>query len=212
MSPYRIMLVDDQEIFRNGARHILEKRQNFQVCGEACDQDEFFNYINNINPELIILEIDLPQGKGAEILRTVKQDHQHIKVLILTSCKKRDLIHFAVNHDADGFILKEEPSSELLRAVEVIQNGGKFFSPLLSGDLMSFISKKKPLKPYLTAREKEILRHLAEGKPNREIAQHLNVNVCTVHRHRYNIMKKLNMKHIPELIKYAIVNRDSLFS
>ena len=154
----------------------------------------------------------MPQGKGAEILRTVKQDHQHIKVLILTSCKKRDLIHFAVNHDADGFILKEEPSSELLRAVEVIQNGGKFFSPLLSADLMSFISTRKKPKSYLSTREKEILRHMAEGRQSQEIARQLNIKICTVHRHRYNIKKKLNMKHTHELIKYSIENKDHLYS
>jgi len=210
VNPYRIMLADDQEIFRNGIRNVLCQQGDVQVCGEVCTIGECFQCIGETDPDLLILEIDLPKSSGIDILTGVKKDHQRIKVLILTNSKKRELIYLAVKNGADGFLLKEEPSRELLRAVEVIRNGGKFFSGLLSADLMSFISAKKPGATILTSREREVLQHLAAGMGSREIAASLDISVCTVNRHRYNIKKKLNLKHTSELIKYSIVNQYNL--
>ena len=114
----------------------------------------------------------------------------------------------------DGFIFKEDTSIEFLRAVEVIRNGGKFFSSLLCSELVSILRTKikKWNKPILTSREKEILQYVSAGKKNQEIAKSLNISVYTVHRHLYNIKNKLNFKNMTELIRYCILNGISIIS
>jgi DNA-binding NarL/FixJ family response regulator len=207
---YRILLADDQEIFRNGIRNILGQQAEIHICGEVGNKQEFLQCINQAKPDLIILEIDLPNFNGLEIFNAVKRDYHQVKTLILTHSKKRELLYWAIKQEADGFILKEEPSRELLRALETIRKGGKFFSGLLFSELMTFMSTKNQLKPLLTSREKEILEYMAEGLPSKQIAQYLDISICTVHRHRYNIKKKLNLENMTDLIKYCTANKNIL--
>ncbi|MEJ2071660.1 MAG: response regulator transcription factor, partial [Syntrophobacterales bacterium] len=123
--------------------------------------------------------------------------------------KERGLVYLLANHGVDGIILKEEPGGELLRAVKVIRNRGRFFSALLSSELMSLIKTKKLLQPFLTLREREILQGIAEGKQSQEIAEALNISIFTVHRHRHNIKKKLKIKYTTDLIRYCLKYKDN---
>lgn len=210
MNYYKILLADDQEMFRHGIKSLVCQVEDSHICGEACNGQELIELVDKSIPDLIIMEIDLPKLNELEILGEIKKNHPEVKILILSKRKERKFIYSAVSHGVDGFILKEEPSGELLRALDVIRNGGAFYSALLSSDLMSLIRTKKQAKPLLSKREKEILQHMAKDRKSPEIAKFLDISIHTVHRHRHNIKKKLKMKHMTELIKYCILNKDNL--
>jgi len=209
VSFYSILLAENQEIFRSGIRNTVCQIEDINICGEACNGCELLQLLNESSPDLIILEIELPKFKGLEGLKEIKNDHPQLKVLIVTKNKKRELIYLALNHGVDGYILKEEPCTEVIRAVEVIRQGGKFFSALLSSELMSFLSKKKQSGPRFSMREKEVLRHMSQGLRSREIAESLNISIFTVHRHCHNIKKKLQLHHMTDLIRYVALSKDN---
>lgn len=208
VNSFKILLVNNQEIFRHGVRHIVCQMKDTVICGEAENDHEFLQLLNKENPDLIIMDIEPPVQNKLEILRKIKMEHPQVKALIMSGCRKREFIYTAVNLGVEGFILKEESGRELLRAVKVIRNDGKFFSSLLSGELMGLIRNKKQDKRFFTRREKEILQHLARGMYSREIAKSLDISLYTVRRHFHNIKKKLNMKHMTDLLKYCLLNKD----
>ncbi len=203
MNPYTVVLADDHAMFREGIRRIMERIEGVVVSGEVDDGIQLLTHLKNSQPDLVILDISMPNLRGLEAIREIKKLYPRIKIVVLTMHRKKEFIRQALVDGADGFLLKEDPGGQLIRAVEAVRNGEKFLSPLLSGDLISLALAEEQTE-QLTIREREVLKLLAEGKKNQEIADILFISPNTVRRHRYNIMEKLNLKGLAELVKYAI--------
>ena len=203
MNPYRIILADDHVMFRHGIRNLIEKIVDIQISGEVNDGLELLGFLETSVPDLILLDIAMPKMRGLEALREVKKHYPRVKVLILTMHDNEEFIRQAVISKVDGFILKEEPSAELIQAIKAIRAGNKYFSSRLSETLRSFV-REEDYTEALTIREKEVLQCLARGMSVQDISDSLYISVHTVRRHRYNIMQKLGLKSMTELVKYAI--------
>ena len=203
MNPHAIILADDHAMFREGIRRIIERIEDLAVISEVNDGLELLDVLKGSRPDLVILDISMPNLRGLEAIREIKKIYPKVKVLVLTMHKKREFILQALRDGADGFLLKEDAGGELVRAVQTIRNGGKYLSPLLSSVLAS-LALEKDEPEILTRREKEILKLVAEGKKTREIAEVLYISPNTVRRHRSNVMEKLKIKRLADLVKYAI--------
>jgi DNA-binding NarL/FixJ family response regulator len=206
---FDILLADDHAIFRKGIRKILEELDGVAVCGEANDGMELLELLKTTQPDLIILDISMPNLRGLEATEEIKKLYPGIKILLLTMHKKKSFVHLGLKAGADGFLLKEDADSELYRAIESLKQGNKYFSPLLSS-IMYDLTRARPETEALTRREREILKLLAEGKKSQEIADILFVSIHTVRAHRYNLMKKLKFKTLADLVRYAISNEITL--
>lgn len=203
MEDFTVVLADDHVMFREGVRRIIERIDGVSVSGEVDDGLELLEFLKRSSPHLVILDISMPNLRGLEAIREIKKTYPQVKILVLTMHKKKEFIRQALVDGADGFLLKEDAGSELIRAVEAIRKGGKVLSPLLAGVLANLAAEKE--KPeILTRREKAVLKLLAEGKKSREIAALLYISPYTVRRHRSNIMEKLQIKTLADLVKYAI--------
>jgi len=200
---FEIVLADDHAIFRKGIRKIIEGIDGVAVCGEANDGLELLELLKTARPDLIILDISMPNLRGLEATEEIKRLYPEIKILLLTMHKKKSFVQLGLKAGADGFLLKEDADSELYRAIESLKQGDKYLSPLLS-TIMFDLSLTRPETEALTRREREILKLLAEGKKSQEIANILFVSIHTVRAHRYNLMKKLKFKSLADLVRYAI--------
>ena len=203
MDAYTIILADDHAMFREGVRKIIERIEGAIISGEVNDGLELLELLKRSSPNLVILDISMPNLRGLEAIREIKKTYSQVKVLVLTMHKKREFLRQALRDGADGFLLKEDAGSELIRAVQTVRNGGKYLSPLLSSVLTS-LAVEEDKTEVLTMREREVLKLLAEGKRAKEIAAALYISPHTVRRHRSNIMEKLNIKNLADLVKYAI--------
>ncbi len=203
MSPFNVVLADDHAMFREGVRKIIERIADVRITGEVNDGLELLELLKQTTPDLVILDLSMPNLRGLEAIREVKNLYPQVKILVLTMHRKKEFIRQALADGADGFLLKEDPGGELIRAVQTVQKGEKYLSPLLSGAVMS-LNLAEEKRDHLTMREREVLKLLAEGKRAQEIADVLFISVNTVRRHRYNIMEKLNLKTMADLVKYAI--------
>ncbi len=203
MDPYTIILADDHAMLREGIRKIIERIEDARISGEANDGLELLELLKKSTPNLIILDISMPNLRGLEAIREIKKTYPKVKILVLTMHKKKEFLRQALRDGADGFLLKEDAGSELIRAVQAVRKGGKYLSPLLTNVLTSLaVEEENP--EVLTMREREVLKLLAEGKRTQEIAAALYISPHTVRRHRSNIMEKLNIKNLADLVKYAI--------
>jgi DNA-binding NarL/FixJ family response regulator len=211
MEPIRIVLADDHILVRQGLRRILEEMADLEVIGEAGDGLELLKLLEKITPQMILLDISMPNLRGMEAIHEIKALHPETKILILTMHKDKEYLYQAVSAGANGYLLKEDADSELSTAIETIRRGKIYISPLLSKDLAddwahTYRGKSKlPYEPdNLTTREREVLKMIAEGKSSKEIAELLFISVRTVERHRANLMDKLSLKKTADLVKYAI--------
>jgi DNA-binding NarL/FixJ family response regulator len=206
----RILLADDHVMFRRGVRKIIEGIAGVKVVGEAGDGFQLLDLLKDTSPNMVIMDISMPNLRGLEATREIKILNPEIKVLILTMHKDKEYIFHAFSAGAEGYLLKEDADNELLSAIDTMRKGGTYISPLLSTQLTDlFVGKVRPggevgMSEPLTVREREILKLIAEGKSSREIGQMLFISVRTVQHHRANIMRKLNIKKTADLVKYAI--------
>jgi DNA-binding NarL/FixJ family response regulator len=173
------------------------------ISGEVNDGLELLEFLKSSSPEMVIVDISMPNLRGLEAIREIKRTYPKVKILVLTMHKKKAFVRQALKDGADGFLLKEDAGGELIRAVETIRNGNKYISPLLS-DLLASLTLEEEETEVLTRREREVLKLLAEGKRTNEIARALYISPYTVRRHRSNIMEKLGVNNLADLVKYAI--------
>jgi DNA-binding NarL/FixJ family response regulator len=209
MSPYQIILADDHLMFRDGIKRIIEDSQHLSVIGEASDGLQLLELLKKTKPDMVILDISMPKLRGLETTREIKTLYPDIKVLILTMHRNKEYLLQALSAKADGYLLKEDSDRQLAAAIESIQGGKIFLSPLMSEDLsqnlLGFIENAdQSLDETLSTREKEVLTLLAEGKSSKEIADLLFISTRTVEHHRASINKKLKIRNLVDLVKYAI--------
>jgi len=210
MNPYRVVLADDHAMFRQGVIKILQDVDGLEVVGEASDGFELLEVAKETTPDMVILDISMPNLRGLEATREIKTILPNIKVLILTMFRSKEYVYGAISAGAEGYLLKEDADTELFVAVEKIRQGGRYISPILSGELthelihMGHEGQSTSSGNLLTLREKEVLKLIAEGKSHKETADLLFISVRTVDHHRANIMRKLNIKDTANLTKYAI--------
>jgi DNA-binding NarL/FixJ family response regulator len=208
MDTYRIVVADDHALFRQGLMSILGGATDLEVVGEAGDGLELLNLLNlsKLDPHLVILDISMPNLRGIEAIREIKAIHPDVKILVVTMHKDKEYLLQSLAAGADGYFLKKDADTELFSAIEKIRKGKNYVSPHLSEELADDWEQIRAgfSKSLLTPREKEVLKLIAEGNSNKEIADLLFVSVHTVERHRANIMGKLNLKKTADLVKYAI--------
>ncbi len=211
MEPYQIVLADDHAMFRRGVKRIIEEIPDMAVVGEASDGFELLNLLKRSTPNLVILDISMPNLRGIEATKEIKMIHPGVKVLILTMHKDREYLYHALSAGAEGYLLKEDLDTELVTAISTIRKGKTYLSPLISSQLQDLLVQEyqgtgsQSLMENLTTREKEIIKLIAEGKSSREIADLLFISNRTVQHHRANVMRKLNLKKTADLVKYAIL-------
>ena len=200
-----IVLADDHVMFRQGVKRIIEETPGLEVVGEANDGLELLNLLKARLPELVILDISMPHLRGLEAIQEIKKLYPRVKVIFLTMHRSREFLQQTLEAGADGFILKEDADFDLLRAIQAVRGGGKFISTLLSTEMADLALRDQSADPDpLSPREKTIVKLLVEGKTPKEIADLLYISVFTVRRHRDNIMRKLNLKRLADLIRYAL--------
>jgi DNA-binding NarL/FixJ family response regulator len=203
LSDYTIVLADDHALFRGGVKRIIQEHADLEVIGEAGDGLELLHLLKKSNPNMIILDISMPNLRGLEAAREIKKMYPQIRILLLTMHKKKEFIQQGIAGGADGFLLKEEADKILLQAILAIRQGKRFISPLLSQQVAELLTGEKKSE-LLSIREKEILQLLTKSKSTQDIADLLFISTHTVRRHRENIMKKLNLKGIVDLVKYVV--------
>jgi DNA-binding NarL/FixJ family response regulator len=208
-SPYRVLLADDHRMIRQGIRRIIEERPELQVVGEAGNGAELLDLIKRFRPNLILMDISMPGISGIEATKTIKAAYPRTKILMLTMYHDKDLLRQAMANGADGYILKEEAESALFKAIETLQEGATYVSPLLSDPDKAGSPGMEPGEgnnhgEELTGRQREIVKLICEGKTSKEIAELLYISFRTAENHRTNIMRKLGFKKNIDLVKYAI--------
>jgi DNA-binding NarL/FixJ family response regulator len=209
----RILLVDDHELVRKGLRALLEGCENTEVCGEAKDGREAVQRALELKPDVVVMDICMPELNGLEAAREIKRVASQTKVLALTVSDSEQLAEDLLKAGVRGYLLKSDAGCDLVRGVESLQQDRPFFTPkiakmVLEGYLkaVAAIPEAKTGSVSLTSRERHIVQLLAEGKTNKEIAEMLKITVKTAETHRANIMHKLNLHSIGELVRYAVRN------
>ncbi len=195
-------------MFREGVRGVIEILPDLQVAGEFGDGLELLEFMETANPDMVILDISMPNLQGIEATKEIKLTHPKVKVLILTMHKSTEYLIRSFSAGADGYLLKENARADLIAAIDKIRQGKTYVSPLIT-DLIGemFIQKKgrsAGSAAPLTTREIEVLTLLSEGKSSKEIAELLFISAMTVQNHRANIKKKLKVRKNTDLVKYAI--------
>ena len=210
MPQIRIVLADDHNIIRSGLRLLLERQPDFKVVAEAADGRQAVQLVAKHHPDVVVLDIGMPQLNGIEATRQIVAQESHPNVVILSMHSDESYVLRALKAGARAYILKNAAEADLIRAVQAVSEGKSFFSPVISKmlleDYVRQVREKEVEDSYdlLTPREREILQLIAEGKTNKEIATILGLSPHTIETHRGNILEKLNLHSVPELILYAV--------
>lgn len=210
MSKIRVFLADDHLILREGIRALLEKVPDIEMVGEAADGEAAISSIEQLMPDVVLMDITMPGINGLEATRLIKQRYPQIKVLILTMHETDQYLSEMLSAGASGYIVKTTDSSELISAIQEVNEGNVHLYPsiarMLVEDYLHKVTTGEEKKSYngLTPREREVLKHIAEGKQNKEISNFLGISVRTVQAHRTNLMDKIGAHDRTELVKYAI--------
>ena len=209
----RILLADDHEVVRRGLRALLETHPGWEVCGEAADGRAAVELAQKLSPDIVVMDIGMPQLNGFEATRQILERMRGIEVLVLSMHDSEQLVREVIGAGARGYVLKSDAGRDLVAAVEALLRRESFFSPsvassMRAADLKAAGPKRQSLRPNggLTRREREVLQLLAEGRANKAVGKLLGISVKTAETHRARIMRKLGMKSLAELVRYAIRN------
>lgn len=212
MKNIKILIVDDHEVVRDGLKNILLSLNNVAIAGEAANGEDAIAFYETNKPDLVIMDISMPGMNGIEATRIIKENDPNAKILILTMHDNQEYLNQIIRSGAKGFVLKNTDKEELLDAVKTVAGGENFFSKDISKLIIeNYIRSAKDTDKNegykevpLTKREIEILKYIAEGNSNQEIANKLYISYNTVDTHRKNIMHKLSIKNTAGLVRYAI--------
>jgi DNA-binding NarL/FixJ family response regulator len=208
MNAIRVLLADDHRLVRAGIRLLLEKIPGIQVVGEASNGREALELIRTELPDLVLLDIAMKELGGLEALPRITKNFPSVRVIILSAHANEEYVIRALRSGAAGYMLKDAATLELELAINSVAQGKTYLSPSISGTVIDSYLKRvggesSPLE-QLTARQREILQMVAEGKNTKEIASDLDISVKTVESHRLQLMERLNIHDVPGLVRYAI--------
>ena len=208
MKNLRILIADDHALVRRGLRSVLEGRTGWTVCGEAQNGREAVKLGLKLRPDIFLIDVTMPELNGLDAARQISRSGGKAPILILTMHDSEELCGEAVQAGASGCVLKSDSPRQLLEAVEAIAAGGTYFTrPLTSQSGGQRLGSQGAVPPRLSAREREIVQLLAEGHTSKEIASRLGIAFKTVDAHRTNIMRRLNVHAVADLVRYAVRER-----
>jgi two-component system, NarL family, response regulator NreC len=206
----RVLIVDDHPLVRGGLRSLLERKGEFEVIAEAADGYEAIELATLHTPDVILLDVAMPRLNGTDAAKYIREKVPAAGIIMISMHADESYILRALKSGARGYLLKASPEADVLAAIRAVASGQAWFSPeitrILVEEYVSEMQRRGVEDSYdlLTLREKEILQLLVTGKPNKEIADKLNVSVATIETHRNNIFQKLHVHSLPELILYAV--------
>jgi DNA-binding NarL/FixJ family response regulator len=212
----RIVIADDHPIFRQGLRQVIEKDEELSVVGEAEDGEAALAQIDALQPDIVILDIDMPKLDGFQVVKKIHEKAISVKIIFLTMHKGEDMFNEALDLGVPGYVLKESAVVDIIQSIKGVVGGRNFISPQLMEYLLNrrnradSLLKRKPSLHSLTPTEKKILLLISEHKTSREIAGELFISIRTVENHRNNICQKLELKGSHSLIKFALDNKSEL--
>lgn len=210
MSLIRILLADDHGVVRKGLRYLLQRSPQMQVVGEAADGREAVARADELAPDVIVMDIAMPQLNGIDATAQIVKRNPRIGVIILSMYSDETYLVRALTAGAKGYLLKDAAENDLIRAIEAVSQGRPFFSPAIAQTLLEDYMRQlqqRDLKDsyhLLTDREKEVIQLLAEGKSNKDVAALLNLSLYTVETHRAHLMQKLKLHSTAEIVLYAV--------
>jgi len=213
MKPLRILIADDHEVVRHGVRALLQSHEGWEICGEAVDGRDAVEKASRLKPEVVILDIGMPNLNGLDAAREILRDDPRTLILILTIDESEQVMREVLNAGARGFLLKSDAARDLVAAVEALQRHRTFFTSKVAEIVLDgYLKGKDPstiptlTQDRLTRREREVVQLLAEGKTTKEVASVLGMSIKTAETHRSNIMRKLNFHSVSQLVVYAVRN------
>ena len=205
----KVLVADDHPVVRKGLQSCLVRQSHIRVVGEAADGDEALRKSRELKPNVVLMDISMPGMNGLAVTEVLRKEAPQVRVLVLSVHRNKDAIFRVIQAGAHGYVSKEAPSDELIKAVEKVASGEPFFSEEIARAALSeFVNSGGKKEPFsqLTSREREVLVRIAEGKSNKEIADDLDIGVRTIETHRERIMRRLNIHSVAGLTKYAISN------
>jgi len=214
MKTLRILIADDHEVVRHGVRSLLQTRDGWEVCGEAVDGREAVAKAAALKPDIVIMDIGMPNLNGLDAAREILREVPRAMILILTIDESEQMMREVLNAGARGFLLKSDAGRELMTAVEALQQHRTYFTSKVAELVLSgYLTGRNPApvpevsQDRLTRREREVVQLLAEGKTTKEVAAVLGMSVKTAETHRSNVMRKLNFHSVSQLVLYAVRNK-----
>ena len=211
MKKLRILIADDHGLVRHGARAVLDSQRGWRVVGEASNGTEAVQKAIALKPDVAVVDIGMPELDGIQVARQIRQALPDTQVLVLTMHESDQMVRRALDAGARGYLLKSDLTECLAKAVKAVSEGKRFFTPKVSDIVLEgFLKSKSPYQQEeragarITPRELEIIRLLAEGKSNKEVGAKLGIAIRTVETHRANILLKLGLHSLADLIHYAI--------
>ena len=210
MPKIKVLLADDHTLFRQGSKNLLSSETDLEVVAEVSNAGDAMEKTAELRPDVVLMDIGMPGFSSFEATRNIRRDRPDTKVLFLTMYDDEDYLVEGMEVGGNGYVLKDCPAAQLLAAIRDVNRGGSYLSPRMLSQLVDdFRSRVKssarlPRFATLTAREKEVLKMLAEGQSVKEIACSLNLSVKTVEAHKLNLMRKLDIHNKAQLVQYAI--------
>ncbi|MFN2452722.1 MAG: response regulator [Pyrinomonadaceae bacterium] len=207
MSKLRILLADDHKAMREGLKMLINAQPDMEVISEADDGMKAWQQAQECQPDLVVMDVSMPELNGAKATEKLKQQSASIKVLALTAHEDRSYVSQLLEAGASGYVLKVAAAAELINAIRTVAAGGIYLDPAVAGKVLS--NYKQPPKGEarhhaLTAREEEVMRLFAEGYTNKEIAARLALSVKTIETHKANAMEKLDLRSRAQVVRYAL--------
>lgn len=210
MSAFRILIADDHEVVRRGIRALIEGHTGWEVCAEATDGREAVEKAMELHPDIVLLDVGMPNLNGLDAARQILAANPRTRVLILTMHDSEQIVREVLEVGARGFLLKTDAARDLVAAVEALQRRTTFFTSSVAEIVLNgYLNRRgddKLVKDRLTAREREVVQLLAEGKTSKEVAVALKLSVKTAETHRTNVMRKLDLHSVADLVRYAVRN------
>ena len=209
--PVRILIVDDHAVVRRGVRALLESQDGWEVCGEATTGRDAVEQSRRLRPDVVVMDLSLPELNGLDATRQILKDAPNSEVLVLTMHHSEELARSVLQAGARGYVLKSDADENLIRAVDSLRQRKPFLTPTVTAFVLDDYIRRGDAADEdltsLTARERQVIQLLSEGQSNKAAAATLGVSVKTVESHRSNIMRKLHLRSVSDLVRYAVRNK-----